>query len=49
MRNEKSPEIICDIFTQRMNNNYDPRDINYFETPFVRTVYNGTEPRVFHI
>ena len=39
----KSPEIICDIFMQRINNHYNPRRKNHFETPFVRTVYNGTE------
>ena len=43
VKNEMSPEIICDIFTQRINNHYNLRHINHFETPFVRTVYNGTE------
>ena len=44
VKNEKmSPEIICDIFTQRINNHYNLRRINHFEIPFVRTVYNGTE------
>ena len=43
VKNELSPEIICDIFTQRINNHYNLRHINHFETPFVRTVYNGTE------
>ena len=44
VKNEKmSPEIICDIFTQRINNHYNLRHINHFETPFVRTVYNGTK------
>ena len=43
MKNEMSPEIICDIFTQRINNHYDLRHINHFETPFVRTVYQRTE------
>ena len=43
VKNEMSPEIICDIFTQRINNHYNLRRINHFEIPFVRTVYNGTE------
>ena len=43
VRNDMSPEIICDIFTPRINNHYDLRHINHFETPFGRTVYNGTE------
>ena len=43
VKNEMSPEIICDIFTQRINNHYNLRHINHFETPFVRTVYNGTK------
>ena len=43
VKNEMSPEIICDIFTQRINNHYNLRHINHFETPFVRTVCNGRE------
>ena len=43
VKNEMSPEIICDIFTQRINNHYNLRHINHFETPFVRTVCNGME------
>ena len=43
VKNEISPEIICDIFTQRMNNHYNLRHINHLQTPFARTVYNGTE------
>ena len=43
VKNELFPEIICDIFMQRINNHYNLRHINHFETPFVRTVYNGTE------
>ena len=42
-RNEISPEIIRDIFTKRINNHYYLGHINYFETPFVTTVYNKTE------
>ena len=42
VKNEMSPEIICDIFTQRINNHYNLRHINHFETPFVRTVYKGS-------
>ena len=42
VKNE-SPEIICDIFMQRINNHYNLRHINHFETPFVRTVYNERE------
>ena len=38
-----SPEIICDIFIQRLDNQYNVIHINHFETNFVRTVYNGTE------
>ena len=43
VKNGMSPEIICDIFTQRINNHHNLRHINHFETPFVSTVYNGTE------
>ena len=43
VRNEMSPEIICDIFTKRINNHHNLRHINNSETPFVRTVYNGME------
>ena len=43
VKNEKSPEIICDIFTPKINNRYNLRYINHFETPFVKNVYNGTE------
>ena len=55
VKNEMSPEIICDIFTQRINNHYNLRYINHFETPFVRTVYNGTgsvsylKPKIWEI
>ena len=31
------------IFLQFYYNHYNLRYINHFETPFVRTVYNGTE------
>ena len=37
VKTELSPEIISDIFTQIMNNHYNLRHINHFETPFVRT------------
>ena len=43
VKNEMYPEIICDIFTQRINNHNNLRHINHFETPFVKTVYNSTE------
>ena len=43
VKNEMSPEIICDIFTKRINNHYNLRHINHFETLFVRTVRNGME------
>ena len=43
VKNEISPEIICDMFGQIINNHYNLRHINHFETPLVRTVYNGTE------
>ena len=43
VKNEISPEIIYDIFAQRINNHYNLRHINHFETPLERTVYNGTE------
>ena len=39
LKNEISPEIICDICTQRINNHCNLRHINHF----VRTIYNGTE------
>ena len=38
-----SPEIRSDIFTQRIDNHYNLRNIHHFETLFLRTVYNGTE------
>ena len=34
---------LFDIFSQRINNHYNLRNINHFETPFVRTVYNVTQ------
>ena len=51
VKNELSSEIICDyylrlfeiIFTQRTNNHYNLRNVNHFETSFVRAVSNGTE------
>ena len=43
LKNELSPPIVCDIFTQRINNYYNLRNINYFETPFLITVYIGIE------
>ena len=43
VKKEMSPGIICDIFTYRINSHYNLRHINHFETPFVRTVYNGME------
>ena len=43
VKNKMTPEITCDIFTQRINNHHNLRHINHFETSFVRTVYNGTE------
>ena len=43
LKNEISREIICINFIQRMNNHYSLRHINHFETPFVRTAYNGTK------
>ena len=46
VKNEMSPEIIRDIFTQRINH-YNLRHINHFETPFVRTVYNVTESALY--
>ena len=48
VKTELSPEIICDIFTQRMNNHYNLRNINHFETPFVRPIYNESE-RVLYL
>ena len=38
VKNELSPEIICAIFTWRINNHYNLRHVNHFEIPFVRTV-----------
>ena len=43
VKNEMPPEIVCDIFTNRINNHYNMRYINHFEAPFVRTLYNGME------
>ena len=43
VKTELSPEIICDIFTQGINNHCNVRNINHFEVPFVRTVYHRTE------
>ena len=45
MFKKKNEEIISSeiIYTQRINNHCNLRHKNYFETPFVRTVYNGTE------
>ena len=43
VKNEMSPEIICDTFTPIINNHYNLRHINHFETPSVSTVYNGIE------
>ena len=43
VKTELSPEIISDIFTQRINNHYNLRHINHFEATFVRAVYNETE------
>ena len=43
VKSEMSPEIICDIFIQRLDNQYNVIHIYHFETSFVRTVYNGTE------
>ena len=43
VKNELSLEISCDIYIQRINNHYNLRNINNFETPFVRTTYNGTQ------
>ena len=43
VKNEISPKIICDIFTQRINYHYNLRHINHFKTPFVTVVYNDTE------
>ena len=43
VKNKLSSEISCDIFAQRINNHYNLRHINHFETPFGRIVYNGTE------
>ena len=42
VKNEISPDIICINFTQRIKNHYSLRH-NHFETPFVRTAYNGTK------
>ena len=54
VKNELSPEIICDIFTQGINNYCNVRNINHFEVPFVRTAYHRTEcliscPRILDI
>ena len=43
VKNEISPEITCDIFTQKISYHYNLRHVNHFETTFVRIVCNGTE------
>ena len=43
VKNEMSPGIASDIFTHRINNHYNLRHLNHFQTPFVGTVYNGTD------
>ena len=47
VKNEMSPKIICGSYTQRINNHYNLRHTNHFETPFVRTVYNGMESTLY--
>ena len=55
VKNEMSPEIICDIFAQRINNHYNLRHINHFEIPLVRTICNEAEsvsypgPKIWNI
>ena len=34
VENELSPEITSDLFTQRIDNHYNLRNINHFEAPF---------------
>ena len=43
VKNEMSPEVICDISPKRINNHHNLRYTNHFETHFVRTVLNGME------
>ena len=43
VKNEMPPDIICDIFTKRINNHYNLRYINHFETTFVRNVCDRLE------
>ena len=43
VKNELSLEIICDIFTQRINTHYNLKHNTHLETTFVRSAYNGTE------
>ena len=55
VKNEMSPEIIFDIFTQRINNHYNLRRINHFEIPLVRTICNEAKsisylgPKIWNI
>ena len=35
--------MLSNIFTQRTQNHYSLRNAHYFQIPFVRTVYHGTE------
>ena len=43
VKNELSPQITSDLFTQRINIHCSLRNNNHFETPFPKPVYNGTE------
>ena len=43
VKNELSPQITSDLFTQRINIHCSLRNNNHFETPFPKPVYNGTK------
>ena len=43
IKNDLSREIVSNIFTQRTQNHYSLRNASYFQIPFARTVYHGTE------
>ena len=49
VKNEICPGNICDIFTQRINNYYNLRHINHFETHFVRTICNAIVSHILHL
>ena len=43
VKHDMSPEIVNDVFTQRINHPYNFRYMRDFRTPMVHSVYHGTE------